>query len=117
MEPVPGEVVGAERSLVAATDWAISLVWCGKTRSLPPAWMSKVSPRCLRVIAEHSMCQPGRPCPHGESQDGSPGFAPFQSAKSSGSRFASPGSTRAPGHEIVEVALASRPYSGNFRTE
>src|SRR5450759_5310655 len=28
---------------------------------MPPPWMSKVSPRCFHDIAEHSMCQPGRP--------------------------------------------------------
>ncbi len=27
------------------------------------------------AIAEHSICQPGRPFPQGESQLGSPGFA------------------------------------------
>ena len=38
------------------------------------------------AIAEHSMCQPGRPRPHGVSQEvSSPGFYAFQSAKSSGS--------------------------------
>ena len=26
------------------------------------------------LIAEHSMCQPGRPSPHGESHVGSPGL-------------------------------------------
>ena len=34
-------------------------------------------------IAEHSMCQPGRPGPHGSGQEGSPGFAAFHRAKSS----------------------------------
>ena len=34
------------------------------------------------AIAEHSICQPGRPFPHGESQLGSPGFDAFQRAKS-----------------------------------
>ena len=33
------------------------------------------------------MCQPGRPVPQGESQDGSPGLARFHSTKSSGSRL------------------------------
>ena len=33
------------------------------------------------------MCQPGRPRPHGDSQSGSPGFAAFHSAKSTGLRF------------------------------
>ena len=41
----------------------------------------------MRLIAEHSICQPGLPLPHGLSHDGSPGFAPFQSAKSAGDRF------------------------------
>ena len=49
--------------------------------------MSNVGPRYLVDIAEHSRCQPGRPGPHGVSQDGSPGLAPFQSAKSRGSRL------------------------------
>ena len=31
----------------------------------PPPCTSKPSPRCSRAIAEHSMCQPGRPGPHG----------------------------------------------------
>ena len=47
-------------------------------------------------MAAHSECQPGRPGPHGESQVGSPGLAAFQSAKSRGSRLASPASMRAP---------------------
>ncbi len=47
-------------------------------------------------MAEHSMCQPGRPSPHGESHAGSPGFAAFHSAKSIGLRLASSTSTRAP---------------------
>ncbi len=34
------------------------------------------------LIAEHSMCQPGRPGPQGESQEGSPGLTAFQSTKS-----------------------------------
>ncbi len=42
------------------------------------------------------MCQPGRPGPHGLSHAGSPGLAAFQSAKSSGLRFCSPTSMRAP---------------------
>jgi len=34
------------------------------------------------AIAEHSMCQPGLPGPHDESQEGSPGFDAFHRAKS-----------------------------------
>src|SRR5690348_7823156 len=70
----------------AARDWACSFSWCGNRRSTPPPWMSKASPRYLLAIAEHSMCQPGRPRPHGAGQDAVLGsdadFQPFQSAKS-----------------------------------
>ena len=47
----------------AARDWACSFSWWGKRRSTPPPWMSKAGPRYLRAMAEHSMCQPGRPGP------------------------------------------------------
>jgi hypothetical protein len=67
---------------------AISFSWWGNIRSEPPPWMSKSSPRIASAIAEHSMCQPGRPRPHGESHAvSSPGFCAFHSAKSSGSRL------------------------------
>ncbi len=46
------------------------------------------------------------PRPTGESQRGSPGFAAFQSAKSSGSRLASPGSTRAPASRSSRLRFA-----------
>ena len=81
---------------VSASVCAISFSWCGKARSLPPAWMSSCSPRCFIAIAEHSMCQPGRPGPHGLSHQGSPGLEDFQSAKSIGSSLRSSTSTRAP---------------------
>ena len=47
------------------------------------------------------MCQPGRPGPHGDGHSGSPGFAAFHSAKSSGLRFSSSTSTRARAFEEV----------------
>ena len=47
-------------------------------------------------MAEHSMCQPGRPGPQGLSQAGSPGLAAFQSVKSIGFSLPSSGSMRAP---------------------
>ena len=50
---------------VAASLWAISSSWCGKMRSTPPVWMSNDGPRWVMLIAEHSMCQPGRPGPIG----------------------------------------------------
>jgi hypothetical protein len=34
----------------------------------------------LDAIAEHSMCQPGRPWPHGLGQLSSPGYGAFQRA-------------------------------------
>ena len=38
--------------------------------------------RCASAIAEHSMCQPGRPRPHGESQPGRSSVDGFHSTKS-----------------------------------
>ena len=58
------------------------------------------------------MCQPGRPLPHGLSHAGSPGFAAFHSAKSSGSRFCSPGCTRSPARRSSRLRLDSFAYSG-----
>ena len=50
---------------------------------MPPPWIAKSGPSSFSDIAEHSMCQPGRPLPQGESQEvSSPSFWPFQSAKS-----------------------------------
>ena len=43
----------------AASVWAISFSWWGKTRSEPPPWISKSVPSSCSAIAEHSMCQPG----------------------------------------------------------
>ncbi len=47
-------------------------------------------------MALHSMCQPGRPRPHGLSQPGSSGVDGFHSTKSPGSRLNGATSTRAP---------------------
>src|SRR3990170_2064570 len=66
--------------------------------------MSKPSPRYCIDMAEHSMCQPGRPGPHGVSHAGSPGLEAFHSAKSSGSRLrSSPPPPPAPRHELLQV--------------
>ena len=56
------------------------------------------------LIAEHSMCQPGRPGPIAVSHDGSPGFGPFQSAKSRTSSLPySSASTRSPTRSCVGI--------------
>mmetsp|Transcript_20993 Transcript_20993/g.65938 ORF Transcript_20993/g.65938 Transcript_20993/m.65938 type:complete len:285 (-) Transcript_20993:20-874(-) len=90
---------------------AISFSWCGNAKSTPPACKSNVSPNAARVIAEHSMCQPGRPAPHGDSQLGSPAFAPFHSAKSRASRFPESGSsTRSAAAALVPRPSAKVPY-------
>ena len=85
--------------------WAISFSWCGKTRSSPPPWMSNVSPSSLRLMAEHSMCQPGRPLPQGLSHEGSPGLAFFHRAKSAAERLRSAVSPPSP-CMLVDVAMA-----------
>ena len=68
----------------SARDCATSFSWCGKTRSSPPPWISNAGPKISSAIAEHSMCQPGRPRPQGESHQVSSvsGLFAFQSAKS-----------------------------------
>ncbi len=59
-------------------------------------------------MAEHSRCQPGRPGPHGVSQNGSPGLAAFHSAKSRGSRFSA-----TVGH-VVGAAHLVHPLAGQL---
>ena len=61
-----------------------------------PPCRSKSSPSSASDITTHSVCHPGRPAPNGASQRGSPGLTAFHSAKSSGERFCSSTSTRAP---------------------
>ena len=61
------------------------------------------------VMPEHSMCQPGRPGPHGLSHAGSPGLAPFHRAKSPGLRFLSLTSIRAPASSCSGSRLQSLP--------
>ena len=60
-------------------------------------------------MAEHSMCQPGRPGPHGLSHAGSPGLAPFHRAKSPGLRLRSLTSMRAPASSCSGSRLHSLP--------
>ncbi len=73
----------AESRPRAAVAWAISHSWWGNMRSMPPPWMSNFSPRYLVLMAEHSMCQPGKPSLQGEGQCMMcSGAAFFHSAKS-----------------------------------
>src|SRR5688572_10312461 len=73
---------------VQHSDCASSFSWCGNIRSIPPPCMSNVCPRYLIDMAEHSMCHPGRPRPHGLSHATSPApGADFHSAKSAGLRL------------------------------
>ena len=89
----------------AASVWAISFSWCGKTRSEPPPWIANSSPSSSSAIAEHSMCQPGRPSPQGLGQAvSSPALRAFQSAKSSGSSL----SSAAPASSPWSIASGSR---------
>ena len=77
--------------------------------------MSKVSPRYAIDMAEHSMCHPGLPRPHGDSHCcRSPGFAARQSAKSKAWRLFGLTSTRAPAWRSSGGSGFSRvPYPGN----
>jgi hypothetical protein len=83
------------------------------------------SPNVSAIIAEHSMCQPGRPshialsrC--GESarhaHAGSPSRRNFHSAKSSGSSFSSFSSIRAPINSSSMFFPDSCPYRGKDAT-
>ncbi len=66
------------------------------------------------LMAEHSMCQPGRPLPHGESHVGSPSLPAFQRTKSLTSSFSySSSATRSPRRACVRSMPESLPYSGN----
>ena len=57
-------------------------------------------------MAEHSMCQPGRPGPHGLSHAGSPGLAPFHRAKSPGLRLLVADLDAGAGLHLLRVAVA-----------
>ena len=101
----------------AASVCAASFSWCGKIRSAPPPWISSGAPSVASAIAEHSMCQPGRPRPQGASQAvSSIGFCAFQSAKSSGSSFSAAPSTPSPWSIWSTSRCESSPYSGSERT-
>ncbi len=65
------------------------------------------------LMAEHSMCQPGRPSPMAVCQLGSPGLVAFHSAKSRTLSLSySSASTRSPLRCWSGSMRASRPYAG-----
>ena len=85
----------------------------GRSRSLPPPWISNGAPSTVSAIAEHSMCQPGRPRPHGESHAvSSIGFVAFQSAKSSGSSLRRGALEALALVHVVDVAVRERAVLG-----
>ena len=57
------------------------------------------------AIAAHSTCQPGRPGPNEEAQDGSPGRAASQTRASSGSFF--PGRAGSPPRSAKSTAIVA----------
>ena len=68
------------------------------------------------LMAEHSMCQPGRPFPKGASHCAHSGSSPlnFQSTKSRAFSLSYLSvSTRAPDWIPATSSRARRPYSGN----
>ncbi len=101
----------------AASVCAASFSWWGKIRSLPPPWISNGAPSVASAIAEHSMCQPGRPSPHGALHHvSSIGLRAFQSAKSSGSSLRADPSSPSPWSIWSTSRCESSPYSGSERT-
>ena len=94
----------------AHIDCAISFSWWGNCRSIPPPWMSKLSPRSSWLMAEHSMCQPGRPRPQGLSQPGRSSVEGFHRTKSIGSSLKGATSTLAPAIMSSTERPDSLPY-------
>src|SRR5258708_12104224 len=95
---------------------ASSFSWCGNTRSMPPPWMSNCSPRCFHAIAEHSICQPGRPSalmPAGDGHDGSPGFDGFPTTNSAGARLVAPPPTPPPPLTSLDRPFGPPPQRGH----
>ena len=71
----------------AASDWAISFSWCGKTQVHAAAVDVELRPE-VRARHRRALDVPaGAARPHGVGHDGSPGLAPFHSVKSRGSRL------------------------------
>ena len=65
-----------------------------------------MSPSRSEAIAEHSICHPGRPSPHGDSHIGSPAFDFFQSAKSLAERFSPASALCVPSDSAISASVA-----------
>ena len=74
---------------------------------LIPVWISRFGPKIALAMALHSICQPGRPRPHGDSHDGSPGREFFHKAKSAGDLFSSPRSAISSPNQIKSIMQIS----------
>mmetsp|Transcript_43713 Transcript_43713/g.114896 ORF Transcript_43713/g.114896 Transcript_43713/m.114896 type:complete len:254 (-) Transcript_43713:563-1324(-) len=68
--------------------------------------MSILDPMMSEAITEHSMCQPGRPPPHGESHAGSPALDAFHSAKSDAERFSPAPAVCVPSDSAISASVA-----------
>ena len=112
---IPWCIQWRAKRLPSATACARSFSWCGKIRSCPPPCRSNPSPSRASDMTTHSVCQPGRPAPQGELHEGSAGFAFFQSAKSSGERFSSFTSTRAPDRSESRLWWTKQPVVADAR--
>ena len=64
-------------------------------------------------MTTHSVCQPGRPGPQGDSQVGSPGLAFFHRTKSRGERFSSSGLDPGPRAQRVEALAGQEAVAGD----
>ena len=99
------------------SDWAISFSWWGKSKSTPPPWISILDPNNLFDIAEHSICHPGLPYPHGDVQPGSLPEDGFHKTKSRGFFLSSFTLTLYPANKSSVFFPDSFPYSLNFSIE
>ena len=109
--------LGERRVAGAPQVCAISFSWCGNLRSRPPPWMSKCSPSSCVDMAEHSMCQPGRPSPHGRRPGGLAGLGAISTARNRADRaWPSSTSTREPARRSSSFLPDSLPYAANLCT-
>jgi hypothetical protein len=72
-------------------------------------------PRCRSIIAEHSMCQPGRPRPQGDSQPITPSGEGFHRTKSAWVLLVGGDLDAGAGDRRIAVAAAERAVTGVAR--